>query len=165
MTTILEAEFGSDSEDSDYELSEVSSDEDSSRSLKREEKKRREREKMLERVNLMFDDMIKASDFSYRHPDHEKDDFMLQFHKKSPPTPKIRTSIDFEEYLDKNTSRVFNSSNDLDIKQFKQKCHQTPNSEKLEMIKNAVAVKDAEPATIKTTYKFAGTTYELFLTL
>lgn len=162
MTTILEAEFGSDSEDSDYVLSEVSSDEESSLTSNKEKKRR---EKMLERVNLMFDDMVRASDVSYRHPElGEKDDFMLQFQRKSPPTPKIRTAQSFQDYLDKNISRVFQMSPRFDIKEFKEKCHQTPNSEKLEMVKHAVAVKDAEPATIKTTYKFAGTTYESHIT-
>nr|PVC49940.1 cytochrome c oxidase copper chaperone, Dopuin [Theileria orientalis] len=166
MTTILDAEFGSDDEDSDYVLSETSSDSDddekSERKLKREEKKRREREKLLQRVNDMFTDMLRQSDVSYKHPEsRDKDDFMLQFHKKAPPESKISSVKQFESYLDKSSSRVFPENLQLDIRDFKSRCHQTPNAEKLEMIKNAVAVKDADPVTVKTTYKFAGTTYEV----
>ncbi|UKJ88578.2 cytochrome c oxidase copper chaperone, Dopuin [Theileria orientalis] len=166
MATILDAEFGSDDEDSDYVLSEASSDseddEKSDRKLKREEKKRKEREKLLQKVNDMFTDMLKRSDVSYKHPEsRDKDDFMLQFHKKAPPDSKISNVKQFESYLDKSSSRVFKENLQLDISDFKSKCHKTPNTEKLEMIKNAVSVKDAEPVTVKTTYKFAGTTYEV----
>lgn len=165
MTTILEAEFGSDEEDSDYVLSETSSDEEdekSARRRRREEKRRKEREKLLEKVNGMFDDMLKESDASYRHPDpHDKDDFMLQFQKRAPPSPKIASAPEFQRYLDKSSSRVFPENLQLDIRDFKARCHATPNLEKLEMIRKAVAVRDAEPATVRTTYKFAGATYEV----
>lgn len=168
MASILSMNLASDDEDSDYSMSGASSEDEketkkSKRQLKKEQELEKERQRLKEKVDAMFEDMLTESDAFNNHKQTVKDsDFMIQFHKKdrSPPERKNRYKHELEQFMSVSGSTIFDSAPAFSIRDFKEKCRNTPDSDKLEMIQKAVSTGDQlGPATSVKTYTFAGKTY------
>ncbi|KAK1936912.1 hypothetical protein X943_004073 [Babesia divergens] len=170
MATILTMDLASDDEDSDYSMSESSSEDErelekTRRKLKRELDLEHERQQIKKKVDSIFNDMLRESDLMHRHKQCVKDsDFMLQFHKKdySHPERKNTRLDELERFTSLCSSRIFHNAQSLNIRDFKDQCRNTPDSDKLEIIRKAVSTSDnVECATSAKTYTFAGRTYTI----
>ncbi|GIX61959.1 cytochrome c oxidase copper chaperone, Dopuin [Babesia caballi] len=171
MATILTMNLPSDDEgDSDYSLSGPSSEDErevkkTKRQLQRELQLEKDRQKLRKKIDALFGEMVQESDLVYRHRHSVKPtDFMLQFHKKDYSIPgRNNGRIDeLERFTSLSSSRIFSDAQSLDIREFKEECRKTPDSENLELIRQAVnASESVEPTTIAKTYNFAGKTYTI----
>lgn len=160
----------SDDEDSDYSMSEESSEDErevkkTKRQLKREEELEKERLKMKEKIDSLFDDMLKESDLINSHKQSvNKSDFMLQFHKKDGlPRGRKNSSLgELQHFTSVSSSSILSDAPTFDIRDFKEKCRNIPDTDKLDIIKKAGSSADAvKPAVSVRTYTFAGKTYTI----
>ncbi|ORM40781.1 uncharacterized protein BXIN_2234 [Babesia sp. Xinjiang] len=171
MATILTMHLPSDDEaDSDYSASGPSSEDErevkkSKRQLKREIHLEEQRQKLKHKVDNIFGDMIKESDMMYRHKQTTKPtDFMLQFHRRDYTGAGCRNGKlhELDRFMALCSSRIFDEEQTLNIREFKQQCRNTSDSENLGLIHEAVRTSDnIEPTTIAKAYNFAGKTYTI----
>ncbi|SBS84656.1 conserved Plasmodium protein, unknown function [Plasmodium ovale] len=183
MATILTMEFpSSDEEDENYDVEEdlkkeleEELEEGLEEGLEENKKKRKRNERsgkkiekaikssiIKEKIEKTYNDINEEFEKLYTHETNiNKEDFLLQFHKKYPQLEKnYNTTQKLLNHLNKYCSIEDDNSNTMNVREYKQKCRNNNNKDVSNVVKNALeSFYDNNSVDIEKKYMYAGKIY------